>query len=148
MPGRRGSQSWSARRHRPSPSHRSRGPREAAHDCAASQPKEKSDERDDQQDRHTEAEARADIYQRITDSIAAAIETGAGEWRMPWHSAVDGQAPVLPVNVATGRPYRGINVLVLWAAAQTKSAAPLSANSSRNPLCLRARAPMIASSYS
>lgn len=28
-------------------------------------------------------EARADIYQRITDSIAAAIEAGAGEWRMP-----------------------------------------------------------------
>ena len=31
-------------------------------------------------------EGRADIYQRITDSIAAAIEKGAGEWRMPWHS--------------------------------------------------------------
>ena len=29
------------------------------------------------------ASERADIYQRITDRIAAAIEAGAGEWRMP-----------------------------------------------------------------
>ena len=34
--------------------------------------------------RQTEAESsRADIYQRITDRIAAVIEAGAGEWRMP-----------------------------------------------------------------
>jgi antirestriction protein ArdC len=70
--------------------------------------------------RQADAEGRADIYQRITDSIAAAIEAGAGEWRMPWHSGADGQAPVLPVNVVTGRPYRGINTVVLWAAAQAK----------------------------
>lgn len=65
-----------------------------------------------------EPEARADIYQRITDSIAAAIEAGAGEWRMPWHSGTNGQAPVMPVNVVTGRPYRGVNTVVLWATAQ------------------------------
>jgi len=71
--------------------------------------------------KRTEAESRADIYQRVTDSIAAAIEAGAGEWRMPWHSGTDGLAPVLPVNVATGRAYRGVNTVVLWASAQAKT---------------------------
>jgi len=28
-------------------------------------------------------DSRADIYQRITDRIAAAIEAGAGRWQMP-----------------------------------------------------------------
>jgi len=68
----------------------------------------------------TTEESRADIYQRITDRIAAAIETGAGEWRMPWHPGADGAAPVLPVNAATGRPYRGVNTVVLWATAQAE----------------------------
>ncbi len=57
--------------------------------------------------RRAEAEGRADIYQRITDQIAAAIEAGAGKWRMPWHPDADGAAPVLPVNAATGKQYRG-----------------------------------------
>ena len=68
--------------------------------------------------RRTETESRADIYQRITDQIAAAIEAGAGEWRMPWHPGADGAALVLPRNAATGKPYRGVNTVVLWAAAQ------------------------------
>ena len=66
----------------------------------------------------TEAAERADIYQRITDQIAAAIEAGAGTWQMPWHPGADGAAPVLPTNAATGKPYRGVNTIVLWAAAQ------------------------------
>ena len=70
--------------------------------------------------RQTEAESRADIYQRITDRIAAAIEVGAGKWQMPWHPGADGVAPVLPVNAATGKLYRGVNVIVLWAAAQAE----------------------------
>jgi len=65
-------------------------------------------------------ESRADIYQRITDRIAAAIEAGAGEWRMPWHPGTDGAAPVLPVNAVTGKPYRGVNTVVLWATAQAE----------------------------
>ncbi len=65
-------------------------------------------------------ESRADIYQRITDRIAAAIEAGAGKWQMPWHPGADGAAPRLPVNAATGKPYRGINTVVLWATAQAE----------------------------
>ena len=29
--------------------------------------------------------------------------------------------PVLPVNAATGKPYRGVNTVVLWAAAQVEA---------------------------
>ncbi|TLU70631.1 ArdC family protein [Lichenicoccus roseus] len=64
---------------------------------------------------------RADIYKRVTDSIVASIEAGAGAWRMPWHSGADGLAPRLPVSLATGRTYRGVNTVVLWASGQARS---------------------------
>jgi antirestriction protein ArdC len=56
--------------------------------------------------------ARAGVYSRITDGIVAAIEHGARDWHMPWHH--DGGSPR---NVASDRPYRGINILALWVAA-------------------------------
>jgi antirestriction protein ArdC len=59
--------------------------------------------------------ARADVYSRITDEIVAAIEHGAGDWHMPWHH--DGGSIARPRNVASDRPYRGINILALWVAA-------------------------------
>ena len=59
--------------------------------------------------------ARADAYIRITSEVIAAIELGAGAWRMPWHH--DGKAITRPTNLASGRRYRGINVLALWIAA-------------------------------
>jgi antirestriction protein ArdC len=58
--------------------------------------------------------SRADIYARITDEIIAAIEKGAGEYRAPWHH--DGSAVFRPANVVSGKAYRGVNVLALWAA--------------------------------
>ena len=60
-----------------------------------------------------------DIYERVTNQIVAAIEAGAGNYRMPWHAAA-GESP-LPVNAVSKRGYRGINVLALWAAARAKS---------------------------
>lgn len=59
---------------------------------------------------------RADIYERITNQIIAAIEAGAGEFVMPWHH--EGTATARPTNVASGKAYRGVNTLSLWAAAQ------------------------------
>jgi antirestriction protein ArdC len=59
------------------------------------------------------AEQRADVYSRITGEIVAAIEAGAGKWKMPWHH--DGSATSRPINLASNKPYRGINVLALWA---------------------------------
>lgn len=62
------------------------------------------------------ASARADVYSRITSEIVAAIETGAGDWRMPWHH--DGAATTRPQNVNSRKRYRGVNVLALWIAAE------------------------------
>ena len=60
-------------------------------------------------------ETRADVYSRITDQIAAAIAAGTTDWRLPWHH--DGQSTARPMNLASKRAYRGINVLALWIAA-------------------------------
>lgn len=57
---------------------------------------------------------RHDIYRTITDQIIAAIEAGAGQWRMPWHHT---GTPVMRPTSAIGRRYAGINRLVLWATA-------------------------------
>lgn len=53
------------------------------------------------------------VYKSITDSIVAAIAAGAGPVEMPWHRQGGG----LPCNAATGKRYRGVNVVALWAAA-------------------------------
>ena len=58
---------------------------------------------------------RNDIYERVTSQIIAAIEAGADQYRMPWHH--DGSAITTPVNVASRKAYRGVNVIALWAAA-------------------------------
>jgi antirestriction protein ArdC len=54
---------------------------------------------------------KADLYQRITAEIIAAIEAGAADYRMPWHTLSRSGAPV---NAGSSRPYRGINTLLLW----------------------------------
>ena len=60
------------------------------------------------------------IYKRVTQQIIDAIEAGAGaaSYRMPWHNW--GQSASCPTNITTGRAYRGINVVLLWAAAETQ----------------------------
>jgi antirestriction protein ArdC len=58
---------------------------------------------------------RGDVYSRITADIVAAIEAGASAYRMPWHH--DGTSSARPINVASNKPYRGVNTLALWAAA-------------------------------
>lgn len=56
-----------------------------------------------------------DLYQRITDQVIAAIAAGTDEFRMPWHRL---QGTGTPINAITGRAYRGINTLLLWAEAE------------------------------
>lgn len=58
---------------------------------------------------------RRDVYREITDHIIAAIEKGAGDCEMPWHREIGHTAPT---NVFTGNPYKGVNVIALWAAAE------------------------------
>lgn len=54
-----------------------------------------------------------DIYTEVTNRIITALEAGTPPWICPWR---DGTA--LPSNLATGKPYRGINVLMLSIEAQ------------------------------
>jgi antirestriction protein ArdC len=52
---------------------------------------------------------RRDHYQDVTDKIVAALEAGTRPWRQPWKSG----SPGMPINATSGRPYHGINVLLL-----------------------------------
>ena len=57
--------------------------------------------------------ARRDVYQEVTDTIVAALES-AGPWHRPWEDlSTDAAAP----RSIDGRAYRGTNVVLLWAAA-------------------------------
>ncbi len=59
-----------------------------------------------------------DIFQRVTDEIIEAIEAGTEAFRMPWK--MSGGFPYSPINAVSKRPYRGINIVILWAIAQKK----------------------------
>lgn len=61
---------------------------------------------------------RRDIHQEITNQIIAAIESGAGEFCLPWHRAKG--SLTRPINVDSGKPYQGVNVLSLWVAADAR----------------------------
>jgi antirestriction protein ArdC len=61
---------------------------------------------------------RFDIHLHITDKIVSAIEHGAGEFRLPWHRSTG--SIMRPVNIASKKAYRGVNVLALWATADEK----------------------------
>jgi len=60
------------------------------------------------------AEPRFDIHQHVTNQIVAAIEAGAGEFRLLWHRSAC--SIMRPVNIASKKAYQGVNVLTLWAA--------------------------------
>ena len=69
---------------------------------------------------------KSSTYEQVTQQIIEAIEAGVGIWRKPWDTSsvalnASNTAPVelRPQNV-TGRAYRGINIVMLWAAAQRK----------------------------
>ncbi|MBS7537762.1 ArdC family protein [Ancylobacter lacus] len=60
-----------------------------------------------------------DIYQRITDTIVAQLEAGVRPWHKPWSAEHAAGRIVRPLR-ANGVPYRGINILMLWAEAVEK----------------------------
>jgi antirestriction protein ArdC len=59
--------------------------------------------------------AKADVYEQITNAIVSAIEEGAEKYEMPWH------ALSTPLNAISRQPYRGVNVLMLWASVQKEA---------------------------
>ena len=61
---------------------------------------------------------KADIYQTVTDSIVAMLENGVRPWAPQWEAGSCG-LPAIPTR-ANGEAYRGINVALLWGAAEMK----------------------------
>src|SRR5947208_6415557 len=64
------------------------------------------------------ATEKKDVYERVTSQIITAIEAGVSNWRMPWQTSR--KFACSPVNVTSKKPYRAINTVCLWAAAQAK----------------------------
>jgi antirestriction protein ArdC len=56
--------------------------------------------------------SRASLYDEVTAKIVAQLEAGVFPWAQPWSAAA--AVPGLPRNAVSGRPYSGVNVLILW----------------------------------
>jgi len=63
---------------------------------------------------------RADVYARVTAKIVEDLAQGVRPWARPWNAG-HAAGPVSRPLRANGTPYRGINVLLLWAEAQDKN---------------------------
>lgn len=64
-------------------------------------------------------QAKTDLYTRVTQAIVADLEAGVWPWTRPW-SAEHLTGRISRPLRATGEPYQGINVLLLWAEAVAK----------------------------
>ena len=53
------------------------------------------------------------LYQVVTDRIIASLKAGVIPWEKPWKASQYTGGP-FPRNFSTGRPYRGINIMLLW----------------------------------
>lgn len=62
---------------------------------------------------------RPDLYARVTDAIIADLEQGVRTWTKPWSAEHLAGRISRPLRHC-GQPYRGINVLLLWAEAVAK----------------------------
>ena len=61
----------------------------------------------------TKTSNRPSIYQTVTDRIISSLKAGVIPWEKPWKAPRFAGGP-FPRNFYTGKPYRGINVLLLW----------------------------------
>ena len=53
------------------------------------------------------------VYQIVTDRIIASLKEGIIPWEKPW-KAPTFAGGTFPRNFVTGKPYRGVNVFLLW----------------------------------
>ncbi|HWG46522.1 MAG TPA: ArdC-like ssDNA-binding domain-containing protein, partial [Gemmataceae bacterium] len=68
---------------------------------------------------------RIDLYTRVTNAIIADLEQGVRPWLKPWDAEHAAGHITRPLR-ACGQPYKGINVLMLWASAMNQNfAAPI-----------------------
>lgn len=56
----------------------------------------------------------AELYDSVTQRIITELKEGTPPWVKPWSGQSKG-VNLTPGNVVSGRPYSGINVLILWA---------------------------------
>lgn len=61
-----------------------------------------------------------DLHVSVTARIVEELERGAVPWLKPWKTGSACNTPAMPRNASTGRPYRGINVPILWDAADSR----------------------------
>jgi antirestriction protein ArdC len=60
---------------------------------------------------------RFDIHQHVTDQIVAMLDQAKGNFCLPWHTP---GSIMRPINVASAKPYQGVNILALWAEAEKR----------------------------
>ncbi len=68
---------------------------------------------------HHEKASRQDIYSRVTARIVADLEQGVRTWVKPWNAEHAAGKITRPLR-HNGRPYSGINILMLWSAAMAE----------------------------
>lgn len=54
------------------------------------------------------------IYEEITETVVAMLKDGTPPWRQSWITTGCPHPRHMPINAETKRPYRGINVPLLW----------------------------------
>jgi antirestriction protein ArdC len=62
---------------------------------------------------------RTDVYTRVTDAIIAELEKGVRPWLKPWNAEHAAGRITRPLR-CNGQPYKGVNVLMLWLAAEAQ----------------------------
>jgi len=60
-----------------------------------------------------------DVYSQVTNKIIADLERGSLTWLQPWQAGHAAGEISRPLRVG-GKPYRGINIVMLWASAMEK----------------------------
>lgn len=60
---------------------------------------------------------RIDVYSRVTNSIIEQLERGVRPWFKPWNAEHAAGRITRPLR-HDGKPYNGINILMLWASAE------------------------------
>jgi antirestriction protein ArdC len=65
----------------------------------------------------TQTAKRRDVYERVTNRIIDELERGVRPWLQPWNAENAAGRISRPLR-HNGQPYQGINVLMLWGAAE------------------------------
>jgi antirestriction protein ArdC len=62
---------------------------------------------------------RADVYTRVTNRIIEELERGVRPWLKPWNAKNAAGRITRPLR-HNGKPYNGVNILMLWASAESQ----------------------------